>query len=84
MKVINKNFIIKNKKKGIVMNEKNIMECLSHPFIVEMKFSFETKKSLIFVLEFCPGGELFGLVKKFKVMNESVARFYMVEILLGL
>jgi len=60
------------------------MESLSHPFIIQMKFSFETHKSLIFVLEFCPGGELFGLVKKFKVMNESISRFYMTEILLGL
>jgi hypothetical protein len=35
-------------------------------------------------LEFYPGGELFGLVKKFKVMKESVAKFYLVEILIGL
>lgn len=40
MKVIDKNFIIKNKKKNIVMNQKKIMEKLKHPFIIEMKFSF--------------------------------------------
>ncbi len=40
MKVIDKSFIVRNKKKGIVMNEKSIMEELKHPFVIEMKFSF--------------------------------------------
>lgn len=84
MKVIDKEFIIKNKKKKIVMNERNIMIELKHPFLIEMKFAFESKESLIFVLELCPGGELFSLVKKFRMMNEEVAKFYMIEILLGL
>jgi serine/threonine protein kinase len=84
MKVIDKEFIIKNKKKKIVMNERNIMVELKHPFLIEMKFAFESKESLIFVLELCPGGELFSLVKKFRMMNEEVAKFYMIEILLGL
>ncbi len=56
MKVINKEIIIKNKKKGIIMNEKKIMSTSSHPFIVEMKFSFETQKHLIFVMDYCVGG----------------------------
>lgn len=34
MKVIDKRFIIKNKKKRIVMNEKKIMEKLKHPFLI--------------------------------------------------
>ena len=66
------------------MNEKNIMAELNHPFLIEMKFSFESKESLIFVLELCPGGELFSLVKKFRYMEEEMAKFYAIEILLGL
>lgn len=38
----------------------------------------------MFVLEYCPGGELFTYVKRFKRMPEDVARFYMMEILLGI
>lgn len=40
MKVIDKDFIVKNKKKKIVMNERNIMAELSHPFVIKMKFAF--------------------------------------------
>ena len=66
------------------MNERNIMEQSAHPFIIDMKFAFETEKYLAFVLEYCPGGELFGLVKKYKIIPEKTARFYIIEILLGL
>ena len=56
MKVIDKDVIVKNKKKNIIMNERNIMKDSSHPFLIEMKFAFETGKFLIFVVEYCPGG----------------------------
>jgi serine/threonine protein kinase len=35
-------------------------------------------------MDYYPGGELFGLLKKYKRMSESMARFYITEILLGL
>lgn len=42
------------------------MKTIDHPFLIDMKFAFETQKFLIFVVEYCPGGELFGLIKKYK------------------
>jgi serine/threonine protein kinase len=35
-------------------------------------------------MEYCPGGELFGLIKKYKRISEDIARFYIIEIFLGL
>lgn len=78
MKVIDKEVIVKNKKKNIIMNERNIMKTSSHPFLIDMKFAFETQKFLIFVVEYCPGGELFGLIKKYKRLTEDVSRFYII------
>ena len=76
--------IVKNKKQGIIMNERNIMEEASHPFLIEMKFAFETEKYLIFVVEYCAGGELFNLIRKFGRVPEDIARFYIIEVLLGI
>lgn len=42
MKLIDKDFIIKNKKKSIVMNERNIMIEIDHPFVLPLKFAFES------------------------------------------
>ena len=34
MKVIDKEVIVKNKKKNIIMNERNIMKNTTHPFLI--------------------------------------------------
>jgi protein-serine/threonine kinase len=39
---------------------------------------------LHFVLEFCAGGELFFLISKFRRFPEAIAKFYFMEILLGI
>ena len=50
MKVIDKEVIVKNKKKNIIMNERNIMKSTTHPFLIEMKYAFESEKFLIFIV----------------------------------
>ena len=32
--------IVKNKKKRIIMNERNIMKESSHPFVIDLKYAF--------------------------------------------
>jgi serine/threonine protein kinase len=44
------------------MTEKAILSSIDHPFLVKLKASFQDEKKLYFVLEYCPGGELFGLL----------------------
>jgi serum/glucocorticoid-regulated kinase 2 len=71
MKLIDKEFIIKNKKQGsiyiiilgIVQNERDIMRFLNHPFIIELEWSFESRNFVVFVVPFCCGGELFLQLK---------------------
>lgn len=84
MKVIDKEVIVKNKKKNIIMNERNIMRASKHPFLIEMRFAFETERFLVFVVEYCPGGELFSLIKRYRRLSEDISRFYIIEIFLGL
>ena len=66
------------------MNERNIMVDSSHPFLIDLKYAFEAEKYIVFVMEFCAGGELFGLIKKYRRLSEDVAKFYIIEIFLGL
>jgi len=79
MKIINKEFIISHDKVNIINNEKTILSiCSDHPFITQLHASFETKHFLIFVMEFCNGGELFNLLRKVRRMKEEDAKFYFV------
>ncbi|CAD8122272.1 unnamed protein product [Paramecium sonneborni] len=84
MKLIDKEFILQNKKQGIVQNERDIMTVLDHPFIIKLDYAFESKNFIIFVLEFCSGGELFWQLRQVKRMTEIQARFYFSEICLAM
>jgi serine/threonine protein kinase len=54
------------------------MEDAKHPFIIDLKYAFEAEKYIVFVLEYCAGGELFGLIKKYRRLSEEMARFYII------
>jgi len=84
LKSMDRSLIDQWKKMDYVMNEKEIMMSISHPFIVKMHYSFSTKNYLNLVLDFCPGGELFFHIVKNKRLKESVAKFYIAEIILAI
>jgi serum/glucocorticoid-regulated kinase 2 len=65
-----------------VQNERDIMTVLDHPFITKLEHSFESHNFVVFVLEFCSGGELFWQLRQVKRMKEEHARFYFTEICL--
>lgn len=59
------------------MIERNILVGLDHPFLIKLHNSFQNDKKLFFVLEYCPGGELFGLLsKKQRLSEEQYSRGY--------
>ena len=62
MKVLKKKYILEKNQEKNIMNEKAILASLSHPFLVRLKECFQDDRKLYFVLEYCPGGELFGLL----------------------
>ncbi|CAD8121301.1 unnamed protein product [Paramecium sonneborni] len=80
MKLVDKEFIIKYKKAELLQNERDIMAFIYHPFTIQMLFSFESRNFVVFILEFCSGGELFYQLKTLKRMSEEQAQFYFVEI----
>lgn len=66
------------------MTEKNILAHINHPFLVKLKSSFQDEKKLYFVLEYCPGGELFGLLSLKDKLSEEQTKFYAAQIILAL
>lgn len=52
MKIIEKSFILKNKKENMIINERLIMGNLDSPFLTKLYCSFETKYYLVFVMEY--------------------------------
>lgn len=53
------------------MVERNVLVQANHQFIIKLAYSFQNDRKLYFVLEYCPGGELFNLLQKKKKLNED-------------
>lgn len=84
MKVLNKSVIKKKNQIEHTKTERNILGKIDHPFIVGMRYAFQTRDKLYFVLDYCPGGELFYHLGKAKKFTEERSRFYAAEITLAL
>ena len=64
MKILKKKYIEKKKQEANVIIERDILASVEHQFIVKLFQSFQDEKKLYFVLEYCQGGEFFGLLAK--------------------
>ena len=87
MKVISKRRIIKKREVGHTINERNILvknAITSFPFIVSLKFSFQTLNDLYLITDFMSGGELFLHLQRQGRFPEHRAQFYCAQLVLAL
>lgn len=81
MKVLKKASIARNAKdQAHTKAERNILECVKHPFIVDLMYAFQTGGKLYLILEYLPGGELFMQLEREGIFMEDTACFYLAEI----
>ena len=62
LKMLKKKYIIEKNQEQHIMTEKAILAKIDHPFLIKLNWAFQDEKKLYFVLEYCPGGELFNLL----------------------
>lgn len=84
MKILSKENIVKRKQVEHTRTERRVLGCTKHPFIVGLHYAFQTPQRLYFVLDYCPGGELFYHLTRMKKLPEHMACFYAAEITLAL
>ncbi|KAG8960477.1 hypothetical protein FRC03_006484 [Tulasnella sp. 419] len=85
MKILSKKEIIAKKEVAHTIGERKILQAsLDCPFLVGLKFSFQTASELYLVTDFKSGGELFWHLQKETRFSEERARFYIAELVLAL
>lgn len=80
MKVMRKDTVIKNKHVDYMRAERDILTKVEHPFIVQLRYSFQTKSKLYLILDFINGGHLFYHLYRQGIFSEDQARIYAAEI----
>jgi protein-serine/threonine kinase len=87
MKVLSKKVIVQKKEIQHTIGERNILvrtATTESPFIVGLKFSFQTSADLYLVTDYMSGGELFWHLQKEGRFVEERAKFYIAELILAL
>ncbi len=87
MKVLSKKVIVQKKEVAHTLGERNILvrtAMADSPFIVGLKFSFQTPTDLYLVTDYMSGGELFWHLQKEGRFHEARAKFYIAELILAL
>ncbi|KAL1905067.1 Serine/threonine-protein kinase [Sporothrix stenoceras] len=84
LKTIRKAHIISRSEVAHTLAERSVLAQINNPFIVPLKFTFQSPEKLYFVLAFVNGGELFHHLQKEQRFDINRARFYTAELLCAL
>ncbi|KND04928.1 AGC/AKT protein kinase [Spizellomyces punctatus DAOM BR117] len=84
MKVLVKKDIVERQEIAHTLSERNVLIQATSPFLVGLKFSFQTPEKLYLVLDYMNGGELFYHLQKETAFSEERAKFYTCELVLAL
>ncbi len=84
IKILNKKVIEEREQIEHTQAEREILESIDHPFLVGLKYAFQTSTKLYMVLPMYNGGELFTILKRERRFSEERTRFYAAEIACGL
>ena len=84
IKTLKKDFIIRTNQMTNTKIERDIMQKITHPFVVKLHYAFQSPETLYFVTDFLNGGELFFHLCNEIRFSEERAKFYAAEMVLAL
>ena len=84
MKVYKKSDLREKNQENNTKSERNLLTQINFPFIVEVKFAFQTDSKLFLVQEFIQGGDLFFHIHSGQKFSTQKTKFYLVEIILAI
>lgn len=84
MKILRKSEVLKRNQVAHVKAERDILAEADNEWVVKLYYSFQDEKSLYFVMDYIPGGDLMSLLIKYGIFPEPLARFYIAELVLAI
>ncbi|XP_055852444.1 RAC serine/threonine-protein kinase [Episyrphus balteatus] len=84
IKILKKEVIIQKDEVAHTLTESRVLQTTNHPFLISLKYSFQTNDRLCFVMQYVNGGELFFHLSRERVFTEERTRFYGAEIISAL
>ncbi len=67
-----------------MMNERNLLAELKHPFLVNMVYAFQDRENLYLIMDLMPGGDLRFHISEQQCFREEVVKFFACCMIAGL
>lgn len=83
MKILRKAAVVGRDCVEHTMAERGVLQKLHHPFLMALRFAFQSKDKLYMVLDYFPGGELYFHLKQQRRFSEEIARLWVAEVALA-
>eukprot|EP01061_Rhynchopus_euleeides_P003559 TRINITY_DN12828_c0_g4_i1.p1 TRINITY_DN12828_c0_g4~~TRINITY_DN12828_c0_g4_i1.p1 ORF type:complete len:459 (+),score=171.37 TRINITY_DN12828_c0_g4_i1:148-1524(+) len=87
MKRLHKQHMVNRNQVAHVRAERDVLvesgNRQKNPWITDLYYSFQDRDHLYLVMEFLPGGDLMTWLIKYDVFDETVAQFYVAELILA-
>ena len=80
MKVMRKETIIEREQTDYMRAERDILTVIHHPYVVTLRYSFQTSQKLYLIMDFVNGGHLFFWLYRQGLFDTNLTRFYAAEI----
>ncbi|KAI9216524.1 kinase-like protein, partial [Blastocladiella britannica] len=80
LKYINKDACIKKRAYRNIFRERNLLEALEHPFIVNLRYAFQDDENMFMVLDLMLGGDMRFHLNRMGKFTERMAVFYAAEL----
>jgi len=84
MKILKKAMLVARQQVDHTMSERKILQVMQHPFLMGLRYAFQSDTKLYLVMDFYKGGELFFHLKHKRRFSEEEARIFVAEVALGL
>ena len=84
MKVLKKSVVAAKDQVEHTKSERQILSEIRHPFLVQLRYAFQTDEKLYLIMDYYNGGSLFFHLRRQKKFNHERTRFYAAEILMAL
>ena len=84
MKEMSKAKIIDKRSEKSIKSERDLLQMMNHPFIVNMHFSFQDNDHLFIAMDFLTGGDLRYHIFRQKKFSEEETKFFLACIIISL
>ena len=82
IKVIDKRILMSQNQSHSIYREKEVLACVEHPFIVALRYAFQTEDHICLVLDYIEGGNMYSDLMRGPYTHER-ACFYAAQIVLA-